>query len=59
MAQALEHQRPDTSGPAVEAAFARIRAVVPALTGDRAPGPDINAVERLIETGQISASNVN
>ncbi len=57
MAQALEHQRPNTSGHAIEAAHARIRAVVPALTEDRTPAPDIKAVERLIESGEIGGPN--
>ena len=53
MAQAIEHQRPHRSGTLVEAAHDRIREVVPALTGDRAPAPDITAVEQLIESGPL------
>ncbi len=53
MAQALEHQRPHVSGEAVERVHARIRQVVPPLAGDRSPAPDISAVERLIESGEI------
>ena len=53
MAQALEHQRPHVSGAAVERVHARIRDVVPPLTGDRSPAPDIAAVESLIESGEI------
>ena len=53
MAQALEHQRPHVSGAEVEKVHARIRDVVPPLTGDRAPAPDIAAVEALIESGEI------
>ena len=54
MAQAIEHQRPHRSGTLVEAAHDRIREVVPPLTGDRAPAPDIAAVEHLIESGLLA-----
>ena len=54
MAQAIEHQRPHRCGSRVEAAHDRIREVVPALTGDRAPAPDIAAVEQLIESGPLA-----
>ncbi|MBC03414.1 MAG: histidine ammonia-lyase [Phycisphaerae bacterium] len=53
MAQAIEHQRPHHSGALVEAAHDRIREVVPPLSGDRAPAPDIARVERLIESGPL------
>ncbi|MCP4835072.1 MAG: histidine ammonia-lyase [Phycisphaera sp.] len=54
MAQAIEHQRPHRSGGPVESAHEAIRAVVPALTGDRSPAPDIAAVERLVESGDLA-----
>jgi histidine ammonia-lyase len=50
-AQALEQHRPLRSGAGVEAAYARLRARVPALTADRPPAPDIAALARLIEEG--------
>lgn len=53
MAQAMEHQRPHSSGPGVEAAHAAVREVVPPLSGDRAPARDIAAVERLIASGGL------
>jgi len=48
MAQALEHQRPLSSGTGVETAHAALRRVVPPLAGDRPPARDIARVERLI-----------
>lgn len=54
MAQALEHQRPLSSGAGVEAAHAALRRVVPPLSGDRAPARDIAAVERLIASGGVA-----
>ncbi|MGH9160747.1 MAG: HAL/PAL/TAL family ammonia-lyase [Vicinamibacteraceae bacterium] len=48
-AQALELHRPLRSGEAVERAWERIRTVVPSLTTDRPPGPDIEALARLVE----------
>jgi len=50
-AQALEHHRPLRSGTGVEAAYARLRARVPALNADRPPAPDIAALARMIEEG--------
>ncbi len=53
MAQALEHQRPLSSGAGVEAAHAALRRVVAPLAGDRPPARDIAVVERLIATGGL------
>jgi histidine ammonia-lyase len=53
-AQALESHRPLKSGRLVERAHAAIRAVVPVLTDDRPPSPDIRAIEVLIETGALA-----
>ncbi len=53
MAQALEHQRPLSSGAGVEAAHAALRRVVAPLAGDRPPARDIAMVERLIATGGL------
>jgi len=51
MAEALEYQRPLRSGDGVERAYDHIRSVVPRLTVDRPPSPDIAAIARLIERG--------
>jgi histidine ammonia-lyase len=52
-AQALEVHRPLRSGAGVEAAYARVRARVPALTTDRPPAPDIAALADLIAEGGL------
>lgn len=54
MAEAMEYQRPLKSGVAVERAIATIRTVVPKLTADRPPSPDIAAIERLIRAGAFA-----
>jgi histidine ammonia-lyase len=51
MCEALEYQRPLRSGEAVEGAYARVRHVVPRLTVDRPPAPDIAAIAELIAEG--------
>lgn len=50
-AQGLEAHTPLKSGEGVERARERVRSVVPTLTADRPPSPDIEAIERLIEVG--------
>jgi histidine ammonia-lyase len=52
-AQALEQHRPLSSGRGVEAAYARLRQRVPALTADRSPAPDIATLARMIERGKF------
>jgi histidine ammonia-lyase len=52
-AQALEQHHPLRSGAGVEAAYERLRARVPALSADRPPAPDINALARMIEAGEL------
>lgn len=47
--EGLEAHRPHSSGKAVEDAFTIIRGVVPSLTEDRSPSPDIAAIEELIK----------
>ena len=54
-AEALEYQRPLRSGGGVEAAFARVREVVPRRTDDRPPAPDIAALAGLVRAGAFSA----
>jgi histidine ammonia-lyase len=41
-------------GAGVAAARDRIRDVVPRLRGDREPGPDLDAVTRLVRDGRLS-----
>ena len=41
-------------GAGVAEAHRRIRAVVPPLAGDREPGPDLNAVTRLVHDGALA-----
>jgi histidine ammonia-lyase len=52
-AEALEYQRPLTSGHGVEHAHAAIRSVVPRLESDRSPAPDIAAIKRLVLAGRF------
>ncbi len=51
MAEAFEYQRPHRSGAGVEGIYETIRAVVPKLTADRPPAPDIAAIAKLIADG--------
>ena len=55
MAQALETHRPLRSGVGVERAHEAVRAAVPKLARDRAPSPDIRAIEALISAGAFGA----
>jgi histidine ammonia-lyase len=52
-ATGLDYHRPLRSGIAVEKAYDIIREVVPPLTHDRAPSPDIGAIELLITSGRL------
>ena len=54
MAEALEAHRPLKSGEGVEKAHALVRSLVPKLNRDRAPSPDIRALEGLISAGAFS-----
>ncbi|BCS33955.1 histidine ammonia-lyase [Luteitalea sp. TBR-22] len=54
-AQGIEGHRPLRSGDRVEAALARIRAVVPPLVADRPLTADIEAIVGLIEDGAFAA----
>ncbi len=55
-AEAMESHRPHRSGVMVEASIGMIRDVVPALSQDRSPTPDIQAIERLIEDGRFTGA---
>jgi histidine ammonia-lyase len=49
----IEHRAPLTPGSGNARLVAAVREVVPPLSGDRSPAPDIEAVADLIETGVI------
>jgi len=51
MSEALEYQRPLRSGAGVERVHDLVRHVVPRLTADRPPAPDIAAITSLIRSG--------
>lgn len=51
--EALEYQRPLTSGSGVERTHATIREVVPKLTTDRTPAPDMARIRELIFAGRF------
>lgn len=53
MTEAMEHQRPLRSGAGVETIVEHVRGVVPALTNDRAPSPDIARIAELIASGTL------
>ena len=53
-AQALEFLQPLQPGRGVEAAWRRVRAVVPPLTDDRVLAPDIASVEQLVRRGEFA-----
>ena len=54
MAEALEQHRPLKSGAGVEKAHATVRTRVPKLSRDRAPSPDIRAIESLVAAGAFA-----
>lgn len=53
-AEGIEAHRPHCSGDRVESAIEVIRTVVPPLTEDRSPAPDIAAIEHLIRADQFN-----
>lgn len=53
-AQAIESHRPLRSGVAVERSVEVVRSVVPRLTEDRSPAPDVKAIERLISENRFA-----
>jgi histidine ammonia-lyase len=55
-AEGIECHRPHVSGDHVESAIKVIREVVPSLTEDRSPSPDIAAIEHLIRNNRFSFS---
>ena len=55
MAEALEYHRPLKSGAGVERLHSSIRTIVPKLTADRPPAPDIQAICKLIADGSLGS----
>ncbi len=55
MCEGIEAHRPLRSSAALESVHAKVRAVVPRLTEDRSPAPDIAAIEAMIERGDCAA----
>ena len=54
--QAIDLLAPLTTSPLLARVHARVRDVVPALTDDRPPAPDIEAIARRIANGSLFAS---
>jgi histidine ammonia-lyase len=54
--QAIDLLAPLTTSPLLARAHANVRAVVPALTSDRPPAPDIDAIAERIASGSLFAS---
>ena len=52
-AQGLDYRSPMRPGAGVARAHARLRALVPHVTDDRPPSPDIAAVRELIRAGEL------
>jgi histidine ammonia-lyase len=54
-AQGLEFRKPLQPGKGVASAYAAVREIVPALTADRPPSPDIEALAAALQSGQLDA----
>jgi histidine ammonia-lyase len=54
-AQGLEFRKPLQPGKGVVSAHAAVREIVPALTADRPPSPDIEALAAALQTGLLDA----
>ncbi len=55
MCEGIDAHRPLRSSPALESIHAKVRAIVPRLTGDRSPAPDIAAIEAMMQRGECSS----
>jgi histidine ammonia-lyase len=55
-AEGLEYHRPLKSGEGVERAHAVVRGLVPRLTDDRSPSPDIEVIAKAIADGKFMKS---
>jgi histidine ammonia-lyase len=51
--QAIDLLAPLTTSPTLERVHARVRTIVPALTADRPPAPDIDAIAEMIASGAL------
>jgi histidine ammonia-lyase len=54
-AQGLEFRRPLQPGKGVASAHAAVREILPALTSDRPPAPDIEALSAALQAGLLDA----
>lgn len=54
--EAIEHHRPLTTSPALEAVLARIRRAVPRLAGDRALARDLEVLADMVRRGELARS---
>ena len=52
-AQALEFRRPEKPGPCVQAAWDRIREIVPKLEEDRPLFDDVNRMAEMVRSGEL------
>jgi histidine ammonia-lyase len=53
-AQMLEFRKPLKPGRGVQVAYERVRALVPALTNDRPPAPDIERLAQAVLDGRLN-----
>jgi histidine ammonia-lyase len=53
MSEAMEYQRPLRSGAGVEHVYEAVRRIVPRLTEDRPPAPDIAAIARIVQSDAL------
>ena len=53
MAEAMEYQRPLRSGAGVERVYDAVRGIIPRLTEDRPPAPDLAAIASMIRRGTL------
>jgi histidine ammonia-lyase len=56
--QGIDLLAPLTTSPALQRVHARVRSVVPMLTDDRPPAPDIEAISKLITDGSLGDTEV-
>jgi histidine ammonia-lyase len=54
--QAIDLLAPLTTSPPLQRVHTRVRSIVPRLSGDRPPAPDIEAISRMIADGSLEAA---
>ena len=54
--QAIDLLAPLTTSPSLQRVHARVRSIVPRLTGDRPPAPDIEAISQMIADRSLETS---